>query len=204
MGVSVYGRIGRFVGNLWGIVRHLLAVRGLLQWSGWWETVTAVIMSQVLSVWSAVKGVPWPVAVLIGIVAFVFTSAAWRINKPISPASPDVVPARPVRAETVRTPFEGSTFAALSSQFMRLSWAQKVALKLLVDGRASDELTLFTRLEELGLGKTQEMMDRIIKGLHECDLVQFTRTGGKAGMLIPNPARIRDVEEIVNGWTFEF
>ena len=77
-------------------------------------------------------------------------------------------------------------------------------MKVLCGGSASDELTLFSQLESLGLGGGQEMMDRIIKPLCACDLVTYTSVGPMAGRLIPNHSRLMDVEELVGGWKFDF
>ena len=62
----------------WGFIRHVLSIRGVLQWTGVWQPMTAAILSPVIGVWSALKGTPAPVAVLIGMVAFVLVLIAWR------------------------------------------------------------------------------------------------------------------------------
>src|ERR1035438_499588 len=64
--------------RLWEITRHVLSVRGLLQWTGWWQPMSAAIFSPSIGVWSVLKGMPGPVAVLIGMVGFVVVLIAWR------------------------------------------------------------------------------------------------------------------------------
>jgi hypothetical protein len=51
--------------------------------------------SPTLTVWSVAKGLPAPVAVLIGIIGFVVISAAWRTIRPVKIAQPLPKPAPP-------------------------------------------------------------------------------------------------------------
>lgn len=49
--------------RLWSLVRQVLAIRGLLQWAGWWQSVIAICVSIAWAVVSRVQGVSWPVTV---------------------------------------------------------------------------------------------------------------------------------------------
>lgn len=75
------------ISRLWEVTRHVLSIRGLLQWTGWWQPVSAVLLSHIIAVGSATKGIPWPLSVLIGLIAFVVILVIWRA----------FVPARDVR-----------------------------------------------------------------------------------------------------------
>ena len=91
--------------RVWGIVRHILSVRGLLQWTGKWETVTAAIAAAGLSIWSWAKSLPGPLTALVALGAFVLVSAAWRTWK--GPSASDGDAADPTsRTFTDRTPDE--------------------------------------------------------------------------------------------------
>ncbi len=68
--------------RLWGFVRHILSVRGLLQWTGWWETVAAIIGSAALTVGSILSRLPWPLTVAVALGAFAAISVCWRVWRP--------------------------------------------------------------------------------------------------------------------------
>jgi hypothetical protein len=104
------------------------------------------------------------------------------------------------RQSVIRSPLEQGTFAALYSEFMCLSWAQKIALKVICIRIVMHEIALSTELERLGFGSTKDVLCRIVNGLHKCSLIEFKPDG----TLTINPVRTRDVEELVNGWKFEF
>jgi hypothetical protein len=52
---------------MWNAYRHVAAFRGLLQWTGWWETAIAAIVSAVGAAGSLLRGLPWPITVTIAI-----------------------------------------------------------------------------------------------------------------------------------------
>lgn len=68
----------------WKWYRHIAAARGLLQWTGWWESVTALLVSACAAVGSLLKGLQWPVALVFGLGAFAFVSVIIRIWWPAS------------------------------------------------------------------------------------------------------------------------
>jgi hypothetical protein len=63
----------------WAFVRHVLSIRGLLQWTGWWETVTAGASSVALAIASRLNGLAWPITATIAIVVFAAVSVIWRV-----------------------------------------------------------------------------------------------------------------------------
>jgi hypothetical protein len=65
----------RFI-RAWNVMRHVLAVRGLLEWIGWWGIVSGVLAGLVVSVGSILKRLPWPVTVTLGLVAFAAVTGA--------------------------------------------------------------------------------------------------------------------------------
>lgn len=79
--------------QVWSWYRQIAAVRGLLQWTGWWETVAATTTSIALAWGSFVEGVAWPIRVLIALTGFVLVSALWRIRK--SPSNSQSAASKP-------------------------------------------------------------------------------------------------------------
>ncbi len=65
--------------RFWNAAKDVLAVRTLLQWTGWWETVvglaSSIVAGGLLSFWKA----SWPIIVLVGLFAFGLSSVCWRI-----------------------------------------------------------------------------------------------------------------------------
>jgi hypothetical protein len=70
-----------FCWRMWGVFRHFLSVRSLLQWTGKWETVVASATGIGLALWAFVKGLSAPVDILMALLAFAATSVAWRAWK---------------------------------------------------------------------------------------------------------------------------
>jgi len=100
----------RFLLRVWGFLRHILATRGLLQWAGWWETATAMLVSLALAIGSLLKGLPWPIAALVALAAFTLVSVVWRVFVPKAvPAQGQAPPPRfstgpPQSGDTRRVP----------------------------------------------------------------------------------------------------
>lgn len=63
-------RIRKTVWGAWGVIRHLLSVRTILQWTGWGTKLTALLVAAVLLVWSILDGLPSPIAFLVCLAAF--------------------------------------------------------------------------------------------------------------------------------------
>ena len=76
------------VARVWNAVRHVLAARGLLQWTGWWETVSAAIGTTVISVGSTLQGLPWPVTLTIALVVFTLVSVCYRVWRGVGAQGP--------------------------------------------------------------------------------------------------------------------
>ena len=198
----------------WGLYRHGVALKGLLQSLGLWgyvATVGASVMGAIvalsisLPIWGQILVGLGTLSLILFCVGF--AAALWRAgaDPKLATSLPAGVPpaevATPVGDKSViRSPLEQGAFAALYSEFMCLSWAQKVALKVLCIRVVTHEITLSMELEQLGFGAARDVLYRIVNPLHECSLVEFKPEGA----LTINPARIRDVEELVNGWHFEF
>lgn len=70
----------RFAWKTWGIIRHLLSIRSVLQIAHWWEPVTAAAIGLSLGIWAHMKTIPLPVAALMGLVASYFLLAFWRLS----------------------------------------------------------------------------------------------------------------------------
>lgn len=96
-----------------------------------------------------------------------------------------------------RSAMEQMAFNKLRDDFTYLKWAQKVAVKLICDGRASHQLSLVSVLDEMGFGNANVIMEEIVKPVSGCDLLALRPDG----VLTANHARLRDVEEIVNEWS---
>jgi hypothetical protein len=77
--------------RLWSWYRQIAAIRGLLQWTGWWESVSAAVVSTLLSLGAVIKGLPWPITVLIALTAFVLVSLAIRLWQ-AAPSNSPVIP----------------------------------------------------------------------------------------------------------------
>jgi hypothetical protein len=60
------------------MVRHILAIRGLLQWMGWWKPLVTAAAAAGVTLWSYVEGIRGPVLLLIALVFFVFVLIGWR------------------------------------------------------------------------------------------------------------------------------
>jgi hypothetical protein len=85
--------------RIWNAYRHVAAFRGLLQWTGWWETAIAVIVSAVGAAGSFLRGLPWPITVTIAIVLASAISICWRVwastrGLPLDPDCDNQPPAR--------------------------------------------------------------------------------------------------------------
>ncbi|MGD1098138.1 MAG: hypothetical protein ABSB35_39890 [Bryobacteraceae bacterium] len=100
-----------------------------------------------------------------------------------------------------RSYLEAQAFTQLSEEFAALSWVKKVAIKLLVFHGIADEITLRHVLSNLGLGPEAYILTNLISDLRTCNLLEYKTDNGA---LKPNPARLKDVEEIVADWNFEF
>jgi hypothetical protein len=100
-----------------------------------------------------------------------------------------------------RSYLEAKAYTELSDEFLRLSWAMKVALKILIYHGIIDEGSLKRVMKGLGFGPEDWISIEIIRGLRNCNLLEYRP---ESGTLRPNPARLRDVEEITADWNFEF
>jgi hypothetical protein len=100
--LSGFGRIGRFTWRVRGIFRHFLSVRGLWQWTGWWETVNAAAAALVLGTGSWLKGSPWSVTGLIFLGAFALASVIWRAFCPPQGHGPQPPPGNAASASTTQ------------------------------------------------------------------------------------------------------
>ncbi|MGD0669328.1 MAG: hypothetical protein ABSB23_17355 [Bryobacteraceae bacterium] len=100
-----------------------------------------------------------------------------------------------------RSYLESKAYTELSDEFFRLSWAKKVALKILIYHGIIDEANLRLVMKGLGFGPDDWISIEIIRGLRNCNLLEYKP---ESGSLRPNPARLRDVEEITADWNFEF
>jgi hypothetical protein len=93
--VSSNGSIGTRARKSWGVVRHILSVRGLLQWTGWWQPVSATASALAVGIGTWFKGHNWPVALLLALTGFALVSIIWRAFRPfpevpLPPAHPDL------------------------------------------------------------------------------------------------------------------
>ncbi len=79
---DVFHRARQLVRRAWSLLRQVLSIRGLLQWTGWWEPVTAIVFSAALAIWSIIRGLPWPVTVALAVVVFAAVSVCWRAWTP--------------------------------------------------------------------------------------------------------------------------
>jgi hypothetical protein len=71
-------RIRQFLWDMWGATRHILALRGLLQWTGYWETAVALITSLFLAAWYWVSQNSVPITILIFLATFLVVSLIYR------------------------------------------------------------------------------------------------------------------------------
>lgn len=91
-------------------------------------------------------------------------------------------------------------YGLLVGSFLNLTWAQKVAIKVLCERRLNHEIGLRLELERMGFGSGQELMERIVKPVCASRLVDY----GKTGEITLKQASLADIEEIVNGWDYRF
>jgi hypothetical protein len=68
--------------RLWSAIRQVLALRGLLQWIGWWGTVWASLASAALAIGARLDGLAWPISVTLAVLVFAAIAAIsvlWRV-----------------------------------------------------------------------------------------------------------------------------
>jgi hypothetical protein len=90
-----------------------------------------------------------------------------------------------------RSQLERDAYIATQGAFMGLTWAQKLAVKIVCWRGTTSETSLYTDLERLGFGTGQELMDRIVNPT----LRWMSKAAPPEG-----PARFSDIERIVNHW----
>src|SRR5260221_446023 len=96
--------MGNALSKLWDTIRHVLAVRSLLDWIGWKESVGVALVAIVVGVWSHVEGVPGPILFVLALTAAAIVIIIWRAlsteTKPAGPAgeTPAVLPNKRGRA----------------------------------------------------------------------------------------------------------
>lgn len=173
-----------------------------------WDIGRAAIVAALVASWQWFKH-HWDIvtiAIAFGIPFILLLWRDWSISRHgiATPPSKDVAPtqllsspienlARPVS----RSAMEQQAFNTLRDDFACLKWTQKVAVKLICDGRASHQLSLVNVLDEMGFGDRNVIMEGIVKPISNCDLLSLKPDG----VLTANPARLRDVEQIVNEWS---
>jgi hypothetical protein len=110
--------------KFWGLIRHVLSVRGLLQWIGVWQIVVTLIVSQAVAVWSSLKGVAAPIAVVIGLVSFASVAVALlalRYGKNFPAIPPSLTEGAESRLPVASLKrFRSTKFGALSDAKRRL------------------------------------------------------------------------------------
>jgi len=96
-----------------------------------------------------------------------------------------------------RSPLEAVTFSALKSDFQVVPFAQKIAMKLICESVRIHEMYLRTKLSEMGFGTPTEVNETIIKPILNCrTLIEID----PSGMMAPNQAHLKDIDEIILGW----
>lgn len=71
-------RLWEPLNRVWGAIRQILSIRGLLEWLGWWKVITAAAPSIATSIWAHVYGLPAPVVAVLGMVVFAACLVIWR------------------------------------------------------------------------------------------------------------------------------
>jgi hypothetical protein len=175
---------------VWDAIKWLWATGGsavtlLVQWfSGWirhHQDLTALSLTG-----SALA--------FFGIVALIIHQNPAPIKEPLSPTpTPEALPKKQERSQLSLW-----QFTRLRSEFACLTWAQKVAMKVLCRRYSIHELGLCVELENMGFGSGQELMDRVIKPVCASKLVDY----GSTGEIVPKQAALSDIEEIVNEWNY--
>jgi hypothetical protein len=64
--------------RVWAFIRHILSVRGLLDWLGWKQSVGAVIIGLGTGFWSWITGMPGPVVFALAMGVIAATVIVWR------------------------------------------------------------------------------------------------------------------------------
>jgi len=106
---------------------------------------------------------------------------------------------RPIKATPRRSQLSLIQYSDLVGSFLNLTWAQKVAMKILCQHGLNHEISLRLELEKMGFGSEQEVMERIVKPVCASRLVDR----GKEGEIALKRAWLADVEEIVNEWNYQ-
>ena len=74
----------------WSVLRHILSIRGLLQWLGLWKGMCAAMIPVALTIAGYLKHLAWPELIAIGLGSFAVIVVVWRA---ISLSRPLVQPA---------------------------------------------------------------------------------------------------------------
>jgi hypothetical protein len=132
-------RVGRRLRLGWDWYRQFAAALGLLKWLGWLGPMTSAVLSAWLSIESVVRGLPWTVSVVLGLVAFVaflgifvllsLAYKTWRPTRNATPYQPRLTPPLPI--ELREGNFTAGRLAAtgpaapapLSDSECRLEWS---------------------------------------------------------------------------------
>ena len=71
-------KLKRVLRNTWGFVRQILSIRGLLDWLGWKQAVGGFIMTGGIVVWSYIRHLSGPNALLLGLATMALVVILWR------------------------------------------------------------------------------------------------------------------------------
>jgi hypothetical protein len=68
----------QYLKQIWSFIRHVLAIRGILQWIGVWNMTISLLSAACVAIWSYARHIPGPYALLIALAVFAIVVIVWR------------------------------------------------------------------------------------------------------------------------------